>query len=338
MKNIRRIVNALVRAIGWVVCACAVTWVLPPTSQAKDVNVVYSSVTASESAAWIARETGLYQKHGLSAQLVYVSSGSRAMSALIAGETPLLFSAGSPAVAAALGGARVKIIMGLLNVFPYYLVAAKGIHQVDQLRGKRIAISRFGSSGHAAAVYALRRFNLEPGRDAALVQVGGGAERLAAMQANAVHATLLTSPQQLLAKKMGATVLADLAQLGIPFLHSAVVTREDVIAQQPELLDNFARAVLEALHYIKSKPRETQKIFQKYFRTDDLEALQDSYDEYARQLQKIPYVEPKALQTVLQTVGESQPAALKAKPEQFIDHSVLQRIERSGFVEKLYGR
>jgi ABC-type nitrate/sulfonate/bicarbonate transport system substrate-binding protein len=172
----------------------------------------------------------------------------------------------------------------------------------------------------------------------ALVQVGGGAERLAAMQANAVQATLLTSPQQLLAKKMGANVLADLAQLGIPFLHSAVVTREDVIAQQPELLDNFARAVLEGLHFVKSKPRETLKIFQKYFRTNDLEALQDSYDEYARQLQRIPFVEPKALQTVLQTIGESQPAALKTKPEQFIDHSVLQRIERSGFVEKLYGR
>jgi NitT/TauT family transport system substrate-binding protein len=320
------------------ILTCAVSWLLPYGSQAKDVNIVYSSVTASESAAWIARETGLYEKHGLSARLVYVSSGSRAMSALLAGETPLLFSAGSPAVSAALGGARVKIIMGLLNVFPYYLVASKGITHVEQLKGKRVAISRFGSSGHAAALYALRRFNLEPGRDVALVQVGGGAERLAAMQANAVQATLLTSPQELLAKKMGANVLADLAQLGIPFLHSAVITREDVLVQQPELLDNFARAVLEGLHFIKSKPRETLKIFERYFRTNDLEALQDSYDEYARQLQRIPFVEAKALQTVLQTVGESQPAALKAKPEQFIDHSVLQRIERSGFVEKLYVR
>jgi NitT/TauT family transport system substrate-binding protein len=338
MKNFKALLRAPARYTRYWVFACAASWLLPHGSQAKDFNIVYSSVTASESVAWIARETGLYQKHGLNAQLVYVSSGSRAMSALLAGETPLLFSAGSPGVSAALGGARVKIIMGLLNVFPYYLVAAKGIDQVEQLRGKRIAISRFGSSGHAAAVYALRRFNIEPGRDVALVQVGGGAERLAAMQANAVQATLLTSPQQLLAKKMGANVLADLAQLGIPFLHSAVVTREDVIAQQPELLDNFARAVLEGLHFVKSKPRETLKIFQKYFRTNDLEALQDSYDEYARQLQRIPFVEPKALQTVLQTIGESQPAALKTKPEQFIDHSVLQRIERSGFVEKLYGR
>jgi len=121
-------------------------------------------------------------------------------------------------------------------------------------------------------------------------------------------------------------------------LHSAVVTREDVIAQQPELLNDFARAVLEGLHFVKTKPRETVKIFQKYFRTNDLEALQDAYDEYARQLQRLPYVETKAMQTVLQTIGESQPAALKAKPEQFIDHSILQRVERGGFLEKLYGR
>lgn len=320
---------------AWLFGGC---WFIAEAAQAKDVPIVYSSVTASESVVWVAHETGLFQKHGINAQLVYVSSGSRAMNALLAGETPILISAGSPAVSAALGGARVKIIMGLLNVFPYYLVAAKEISQVDQLRGKRIGISRFGSSGHAAAVYALRRFNLEPGRDVALMQIGGGAERIAAMQANAVQGTLLTSPQELLAKKMGFNVLADLAQIGIPFLHSAVVTRDDVIAQQPELLTNFARATLEGLHFVKTKPRETLKIFQKYFRTNDMEALQDAYDEYARQLQRVPYVEAKAMQTVLQTIGESQPAALKAKPEQFIDHSTLQKVERGGFLEKLYGR
>jgi NitT/TauT family transport system substrate-binding protein len=315
----------------------AVLLLLPAVTNASDLTIVYSSITASQSVAWVAQETGLYQKHGLNVQLVYVSAGSRAMSALLAGETPILFSAGNPGVSAALGGARVKTIMGLLNVFPYYLVSAKGINQIEQLKGKRIGISRFGSSGHAAAVYALRRFNLEPGRDVALIQIGGGAERLAAMQTNAIQGTLLTSPQQLLAKKSGFKVLADLAQLGIPFLHSAVITREDVIAQRPELLDAFTRAVLEGIYFLKAKPRETLAIFQKYFRTHDTEALQDSYDEYIRQIQKVPYVDLKAMQTVLQTIGESQPAALKAKPEQFIDHSVLQRVERSGFVENLYG-
>ncbi|OGQ83181.1 MAG: hypothetical protein A3F90_14405 [Deltaproteobacteria bacterium RIFCSPLOWO2_12_FULL_60_19] len=308
-----------------------------PFAQAKEIPLVYSSITASQSVAWVAQETGIYRKYGLEAQLVYISAGSRAMSALIAGETPLLFSAGSPAVSAALGGARVKIIMGLLNVFPYYLVAAKGIQQVEQLKGKKIGISRFGSSGHAAAIFALRRFNLEPGRDVALIQIGGGAERVAAMQANAVQGTLLTSPQELLAKKLGFNVLADLAELGIPFLHSSVITREEVLKEQPDLLFNFGRAVVEGIHFLKTRPKETIKIFQKYFRTDDREALQDAYDEYVRQIGRLPYADPKAAQTVLQTLGESQPAALKAKPEQFFDHSILQKIERSGFMEKLYG-
>jgi len=320
------------------VCVLSVFGLLWQFAEAKDLRIVYSSITASQSVAWVAYETGIYRKYGLNVELVYISSGSRAMNALIAGETSLLFSAGSPAVSAALGGAKVKIIMGLLNVFPYYLVTSKAITQVEQLKGKRLAISRFGSSGHAAAIYALRRFNLEPGRDVALLQVGGGAERVAAMQGNAVQGTLLTSPEELLAKKLGFNVLADLAQLGIPFLHSAVITREDVLAQQPDLLANFSRAVLEGISFLKTKPRETLKIFQKYFRTNDMEALQDSYDEYVRQIGKVPYAEPKAVQTVLQAIGESQPAALKAKPEQFIDHSVLQKIERSEFVEKLYGR
>ena len=158
---------------SWVYLCCS--WTIPQPAQAKDIPMIYSAVTASESVVWVAHETGMFQKYGINTQLVYVSAGSRAMNALLAGETPILFSAGSPAVSAALGGARVKIIMGLLNVFPYYVVSAKAISQVEQLRGKRIGISRFGSSGHAAAVYALRRFNLEPGRDVALLQIGGGA-------------------------------------------------------------------------------------------------------------------------------------------------------------------
>lgn len=320
--------------LGWLL---AFSWLLPQLAQAREIHIVYSSITASQSVAWVAQETGIYRKHGLDVQMVYISSGSRAMSALIAGETPLLFSAGSPAVSAALGGGKVKIVMGLLNVFPYYLVASKEITKVEQLRGKKLAISRFGSSGHAASVYALRKFNLEPGRDVALIQVGGGAERLAAMQGKAVQATLLTSPQQLLAQKMGFRVLADLSQMDIPFLHSSVVTREDVIRQEADFLASFARAVLEGIHFLKTKPQETLKIFQKYFRTNDMEALQDAYDEYIRQIQRLPYAEPKAIQTVLQIIGESQPAALKATPDQFVDHSVLQKIERSGFVEKLYG-
>jgi hypothetical protein len=104
-----------------------------------------------------------------------------------------------------------------------------------------------------------------------------------------------------------------------------------------ELAYSAARAVAEGLHFVKTKPRKTLKIFQKYFRTNDMEALQDSYDEYARQLQRLPYVDTRAMQTVLQTLSESQPAALKAKPEQFIDHSTLQKLECSGFLEKLYG-
>ncbi len=304
---------------------------------AKEIRIIYSSITASQSVAWVAQEAGIYRKHGLDAQLVFISSGSKATSALIAGEAPILFSAGSPAISAALGGAKVKIIMGLLNVFPYYLVASKGVSNVEQLRGKRIAISRFGSSGHAASILALRKFNLEPGRDVALLQVGGGAERIAAMHSNAVQATLLTSPEELLAKKMGFRVLADLSQLGIPFLHSSVITRDDVLKQQPDLLANFARAVVEGISFLKNKPKETLKIFQKYFRTNDMEALQDSYDEYVRQIGRLPYADPKAVQTVLQTIGESQPAALKARPEQFLDHSILQKIENSGFVERLYG-
>lgn len=121
-------------------------------------------------------------------------------------------------------------------------------------------------------------------------------------------------------------------------VQSAVVTREDVIRQEPDFLASFTRAVAEGIHFLKTRPKETLKIFQKYFRTDDMEALQDAYDEYIRQIQRIPYVEPKAIRTVLEIIGEFQPSTLNAKPEQFVDHSFLNKLERGGFVEKLYGK
>ena len=307
-------------------------------AELEKVRVVYSSITASQCVTWIAEEAGIYKKYGLDVQLIYVSSGSRAISMLLSGDAPLLISAGTPAVSAALGGADVKIVAGLLNSFPYYVVGARGITRADQLRGKKIGISRFGSSGHAASVYAMRKLGLEPGKDVTLIQLGGGAERFAAMASGAIQGTLLTPPQELIAKKQGYNVIANVSELGIPFLHSSVVTRQRTIGSQREMVSKYLMAIVDGIHFMKTQRPETLKLFAKFFRTNDMEAVLDTYDDYVPKAPQIPYTQPQAVQTVLQIISEERPEAKKARPEQFIDNSFLEELSKSGFVTKLYAQ
>lgn len=320
---------------------CLFFFAVPPQACADEttpVRIVYSSITASQSVAWVALDSGIYKKYGLDVDLIFVSSGSKAISTLLAGSVPILFTAGSPVVGADLGGADARVIAGLLNVFPYYVIGGRTVTQAQQLRGAKIGISRFGSSGHAATVYAMRKLGLEPGRDVTLLQVGGGRERFAAMESGAIQGTLLTPPEELIAKKAGFHVIADVSQLGIPFLHSAVVTRRRTIEARPELVGHFVAAVVDGLHFIKTHRDETLKLFAKYFRTRDMEALADAYDDYVRKAPRLPLTQPRAVETVLQIVGKERPEALKAKPEEFIDNSFVEKLRDSGFVDRLYGQ
>jgi NitT/TauT family transport system substrate-binding protein len=193
-------------------------------------------------------DAGVFKKQGLNLELVFIPGGSLSLQALIGKSLDLLLTGGPPVVSAYLQGAKIKIIGGVVNLLPYMFVVTTGIRSGEQVKGKKIGISRFGSNTDYVVRLALNQFGVTP-NDVQIIQVGGSQARLVALKAGAIQATVLSPEEALVAQKMGFNVLFDFIEKGIEFPHVTVVAREDYLETQPQTVRSFMRAYLDAVRY-----------------------------------------------------------------------------------------
>jgi NitT/TauT family transport system substrate-binding protein len=305
-------------------------------AQATRLTVSYSAPTANNSPIWIAKERGFLSKHGLDVQLLFIESGTTTIQALIAGETQIAQVAGTVVVSSALAGADVVAIGGLENRIAFSLVTQKDIKTPEQLKAKRLAISRFGSASDLGARLFLQRLGLTADKDVTLVQVGGTNTRLAAISKGVVESTVLTPEFYLFAKKSGFNTLADPVTTKIDFPQNGIATTRSFLKSKPEIVKNYLLAVIEAIHFFKTRQEESMQIMSKYLKITDREALEEIYKLYREILQPLPLPTPSGMQTLLDWMAQRDPKAKDAKPEQFLDMGPLREIEKSGYVAKLY--
>ena len=199
-----------------------------------------------------------------------------------------------------------------------------------------MAVSRFGSASDLAARLILQRYGLIPDKDVTLLQTGGTSTRLSALSKGSIDSTVLTPEFFNLGKKAGFTILVDPTQYDIPFPQLEVITSRAFLKSQPDIATRYMRAIIEGIHMVKNNPEPSISALRKYLKIDDREALEEVYRLYKELYQPIPHPSPAAIQTQLTWMGEKDPRAKAAKPEQFIDDSILREIEKSGFVAKLY--
>jgi len=190
---------------------------------------------------YIGQDVGIFKKANLSLEMIFIPGGSLSLQALIGKSLELLMTGGPPVVNAVQQGAKIKIIGGATNLLPYTFVATAGIRTPEQLKGKRIGISRFGSNTDYVVRLALKEFALAPS-DVQILQIGGSQARLLAMNSGAIAATVLSPEEAVVAQKMGYGVLLDFIDKGIEFPHVNVVAREDFLDSQPQLARSFLRA------------------------------------------------------------------------------------------------
>jgi len=305
-------------------------------AQLTRVRTSYSALTANMGAYWLAKETKLFEKHGLDVDVVLIESGTITIQALIAGETDVAMGGGTVAVSSALGGSDLVSIASIESRLPYGLLAQREIKTIEQLKGKRHAISRFGSVADLGSRLILQKFGLVPDKDVTLLQIGGTSTRLAALSKRTVDSTILTPEFFLLAKKAGFTILVDPTQYKIDFPQLEVITTKTFLKNRPDVATRYMRAILEGIHNYKNDREGSIRALSKYLRINDHDALEEVYRIYYDIYQPIPYPSPAAIQTQLTWMAEKDPRAKAAKPEQFIDGSILREIEKSGFVTKLY--
>lgn len=304
-------------------------------AQLARLKTSYSALTANMAAYWLAKDAKIFEKHGLSVDVVLIESGVTTVQALTAGETQIAMGGGTVAVSSNLAGSDIVTIASIEPRLPYALLAQKEIKTFDQLKGKRLAISRFGSASDLAARLILHRYGLTPDKDVTILQTGGTSTRLSALSKRSVDATILTPEFFNVAKKIGFTILADPTQYDIPFPQLEVITSRAFLKAQPDIATRYMRAIVEGIHTVKTNPEPSIRAMGKYLRIDDREALEDVYRLYKEIYPQIPHPSVAAIQTQLTWMAEKDARAAAARPEQFIDGTILREIEKSGFLQKL---
>jgi sulfonate transport system substrate-binding protein len=305
-------------------------------SQSEKLPVAYTVIAPTQATLWTAKELGFFAKNGLDVELVLLVGAPLAVTALVSGETPIVHAGASAVVTSNLQGSGAVLVAGGANRFPYVLFVTDEIKRVEDLRGKKFGVSRIGSADNAAAITVLNRFGIKE-TDLTYVQAGSIPARLAAMQTNALQATLLQAPETLKAKEIGMRPLLDFTKLDVEWQQNGVATTRDYIKKKPETVRRFIRAFVEGSAYNLNNPKGAQKILQKYLAIKDDKSVQESYNEIVAKLTlKVPYPTEPGLQLYLDQLKIKNPKAAQAKPSDFTDVSFLKELETSGFIDRLY--
>lgn len=286
---------------------------------------------------WLAREAGIFKKHGLEVEVIATPSGVEGMNALIAGEVAFLQIAGGTTVSAAVGGADVIVIGTTIGTLVQSLMVRPEIERAEQLRGKSIGITRFGTTIDTGARIALRHFGLVAEKDVSIIQVGGMESIVPAMQGGRVHAGILSYPAIARAKKLGYRELLDIAALDMPYASTGITTRGEVIRKEPDLVRRYMTAQVEAIARMKRDRPFTLNVMGKFLRTTDMEQLSETYDIYANKyLLKVPLPTVEAIRPVLDELEPRNPKAKGQDPRRFFDDRFVRELQSSGFIDALY--
>ena len=312
----------------------------PLRAQMTKVAIGYSGISADQLVIWVAKDTGIFAKNNLDAQPIYFTGGTLSVTAMVSGDTPLIQASGPGIVSAGLAGAEPVYVVGGITTLDYWLMTQPEIKTAEQLKGGTVAVARFGGAADFVARYALARLGLNPGKDVTIVQTGSTPERLAAMEARRVTGSTLVPPATFMAQRKGFHLLADVAALGLAYQHQGGVTTRKFLRERPDVVRNFVKSYIEAVHRLKTDRAVGMKIAAKYLRLDDKELLQKTYESSIDE-NKLPakqYPTLDGLKTILDQLALKDPKAKAAKPQDFVDARFVEEFDKSGYIDSLYGR
>ncbi|MGH7775176.1 MAG: ABC transporter substrate-binding protein [Candidatus Binatia bacterium] len=298
---------------------------------------IHSARVMSQSMPWIAQEAGLFPKYNLDFQLVFIASSGIVTAAMLGGDADISLTGGVGNVRAYVQGATdLVFIGGVKNVMTQSIVAGKGVKRPEDLKGKKIGVSRIGSNTHYFTIQALRRYGMEPGRDFSFIQTGGDPETFAALVGGGIDAATITAPTDAKAIALGYQYIVYGPDLRIPYAATAFVTRRSVMAKRPQVMGQFMRVMAEAAKIMHTDREFTYKVLAKQLRVDDRKVLDAAYNAEIKALEPRMVIKTDALQAILEEVSQVDPRAKKVKPQELVDLKYLDDLEKSGFFDKVW--
>lgn len=323
----------LIVCVAIVLAACgsspAPTAVTPGAKAS--LNVAWTAVSGANSGLWTAYEAGYFKDEQLTVELTHITSSSRVIPAIIAGDVQFSTLDGLTLVQSGVTGADVKSVLGVTNRLVFSIMAGSRLQSPQDLKGKTLGITRIGSSTHTAAVQALKLAGLEV-KDVKLIQLSEVPSILAALQAGQIDAGVVSPPTNVRAKKAGFKELVNLAVSGPDYPSVTIGTKGSYLSANQDVVKRFARAYSHGLQRFKSDRKFGEQAINKYLQLDDKTVLADTYDEFSKYLADPPVI--KGMETLIAEVAATDPKASGAKPDQFIDLTAVKALESSGFYKK----
>jgi ABC-type nitrate/sulfonate/bicarbonate transport system substrate-binding protein len=303
------------------------------TSQTS-MRLLYPSFAGSWATAWIAKDAGYFAQENLDVELIRVGGSTRMVAAMLGGSAPIIQAGASAALAATAAGSEVVIIGSTGTVSPFRLIARPEIKQPADLKGKKAGITTFGSTSDQMVRIALKKFNLEPNKDVAMLTFGAQPEAFAALMNGLVQVAALSYPLYPKAIKAGMRELVNFGELGVEDINGTVITTRAFLSQQRDTALRFLRAFTRGMQRYRADKEFSKKVLAKYGKITDDEILEGTWQDYAPTLQKSPRPSLSAVQYLI----DNQFTGKKPLPkvEQFVDSSLAEQLEKSGFVDALY--
>ncbi len=328
--------NAWLR-IGFSLSVLLVLLKLDAAAQGKPekVRIGYAARAVAHSVPFVAKEAGFFAEEGIDAEIVR-TAGSIAPMALVANEVDLAIMSAYLMLPVAAQNKDVAMLGGFSRYASMVFVARPDVKGAQDLKGKVVGIQRPGDAYEKSARFALRHLGLDADKDVQMLALGTNDVMWSALQTGRVSATILSPPGTLFARKAGMNFMVDLTDLKLEYQGSTIATRRSFVQKNPQLATRALRAIVRGVHLFKSRKEDTMRILGKFLGTKDRAALEESW-EYAAKMPAKPYAVESAVQAVLDHLAEGQPRFAQYKPAEFIDGRLLTEIDKSGYIDKLYG-
>ncbi|HME59850.1 MAG TPA: ABC transporter substrate-binding protein [Candidatus Binatia bacterium] len=305
-----------------------------PSSGAEKLRVAYPTLGPGSTPSWVTHETGFWKKSGLDVELILLSGGARMLPALISGSVDMILGSDTGVTLANLQGANLVRIGVTMNSLGYSLVTQPAIRSIQDLKGKVLGTGRGRDASYARLAKILSDNGLNPATDVKFLPIGETPTgRLQAIKSGLVHGAVFTPPLDLVGSRDGLRILH---KIDVPTLGGGINTTAPLVQQNRKALLMFLRAYMEGIRYMITHKAESLKVFFKYFRNPDSEALTYLYDDTAPRIQKDLRPNPESVRSILEQIAVDEPRARQLSVKDHWNLTLLDEIQNSGFVEKLY--
>jgi NitT/TauT family transport system substrate-binding protein len=314
------------------------SFVPPGFSQSKPlkrIRVGVPSLGMSNIIIYLTKEAKLFEKYGLDAEVILLRGSGEASKAMIGGSIQIAPIATPTVINADLAGSDILILSHTLPGVIQALMVKPEIKRVEDLKGKKIAVTTYGSLTDFLVRYLARKKGLNPDREFALIQVGGENERLMVLKQGAVDGATLSHPAYVIARRLGFPLLWDFSkEVDYPWME--IATRRATIEKDRDMVMSYMKAHLEGIAVFKKDREFSKKVIKKTLRLDDDELVNESYEIFSKAFLPAPYPNVKGMKTSFEYVAANRPEVWNHKPEEFVDASFVEELEKSGFIKKLY--